>query len=97
MVTLWFNIINHPPHVEGQEVCTASDTSDASKLTPPTPPLRFLNSFLWVTGFIGEEAHLHHHAYPRRAKRPGVDYPFRFFVGPLERAGLLWKLEMPSL
>lgn len=71
-ITLWFNIVNHPPHEKGQECCTASDTSDASKLTPPTPPLRFLNSFLWVTGLIGEEAHLHHHAYPRRAKRPGV-------------------------
>jgi len=98
-VTLWFNIVNHPPRPEEDTdtvVCVANDVSDASKLTPPTPLFRFLNCFLWSTDLFGEEAHKHHHDYPRCALRPGVDFPYHLFVRPLEKAGLIWHLQMHS-
>jgi len=92
-VTLWFNVVNHPPHTEDQVTCIASDHCDSSKLTTPSAFFKFLNLWLFIPGLIGEEAHHHHHDYPRCAQRPGFDLPGALFVKPLEAAGLIWHVQ----
>ena len=114
--------MNHPPKTpDNKDDCVASDTSDASKVTIPTPLFHVFNAFLWCTDLFGEETHKDHHEYPRRALRPTykvgfpllscrpspsltsphltsplpckVDFPYLLFIYPLERSGLIWKLQ----
>ena len=96
-VTLWFNVVNHPPRAPGAPVmCEAKDRSDAALVKPPTPLFRFLNLWLWCTDLLGEETHLHHHDHARAAHRPvnhAVDFPYYAVVWPLERVGLLTNLQ----
>jgi len=92
-VTLWFNVVNHPPHTEDQVACVASDHCDSTKVAAPSLFFKYLNLWLFVPGLIGEEAHLHHHDYPRCAERPGWDLPGLLFIKPLQAAGLIWKVQ----
>ena len=96
-VTLWFNIVNHPPRQPGApDKCDASDHTNSALVEPPTPVFKFLNLFLWCTDLVGEETHLHHHEHPAASHRPvnkGVDFPYYAIIWPLKKAGLLTRLK----
>jgi len=95
-ISLWFNVVNHPPqghtHAGGAS-CEASDVTDGASVPTPHPYFRFLNYLLFMVDWVGEEAHLHHHDYPRCALRPGVDLPGKMLVTPLHALGLITQLQ----
>jgi len=96
-ISLWFNVVNHPPqghkHVGGA-ACEASDVSDGTSVPTPSPFFRFLNLLLFFVEMVGEEAHLHHHDHPRCAVRPGKDLPGRMVVNPLQALGLITQVQV---
>lgn len=89
-LTLWFNIVNHPPLNEKE----MKAVDYVGNVQPPNFLFRFVHSFLWVANLIGESAHHHHHTHAALAHRPGPDVPFHIFVRPLCACGLVWDLKM---
>lgn len=43
---------------------------------------------------LGESEHRDHHEYPRRARRPGPDIPYRLVLAPMARLGAVWDLRV---
>ena len=51
-----------------------------------------------LTSIVGENHHLHHHAFPRLAKRPGVDLAWWLIIKPMAGMRLIQipkGLDMP--
>lgn len=91
-LTLWFNLANHP--VSAPTVDKSSDVILAIDF--PNVLFRGIHSFLWIAALVGESSHRHHHNNSSHAKRPGVDLPYHLFVRPLQAAGLVWNVKVPS-
>ena len=84
LITLHFNCVFHP--APGEEL---------SELVPDGKKCRAIDlmrgSVDFMADAVGESHHDDHHVHPTRAKRPGRDYSFRFFVAPLVALGLAWS------
>jgi fatty-acid desaturase len=101
-ITLWFNIVNHPPSFVGQDkdgkevevVCKATDV----KMGGPGAnylPYYFLDFLHPIFGwFVMEMEHKHHHDNAMLAKRSWYDPAYWFFVKPLEVVGLVWDVKV---
>lgn len=107
-LSLWFNIVNHPDHKHEDDaaaekagkfgganaVCVAAD----KYMFKDTPNIlfSFLNLNLFIAALAGEDGHGHHHQYAQLAQRPGLDLPYRLFVYPLRRFGLIYDAKLLS-
>ena len=97
-ITLWFNIINHPPSANGKDkkdddkICKASD--DASfRFEFFYLPIIILDFFVPLFAVLANESkHDHHHRYARLAKRSTFDVSYWGFIWPLEKLGLIWNV-----
>ena len=78
MITSLFNITNHPSSPLGK--------ANIRCLALEAPGTTMFH-------LIGEGVHDHHHKFPRRAHRPGIDLPYWFFLAPLQKLGLIWDLK----
>jgi len=89
-ITLWFNVMNHPPNPEGK-VCKATNHIGG---TAPNFMLALLQNVVVYGQFgplTGESGHHHHHDHAMLARRPGPDLPYFLFVKPLVALGILWS------
>ncbi len=105
-ITLWFNVVNHPPDGQSKsekeddlpskkkksDFCKATDTKDAffADLYIPFLVLDHLHPLFGV--FVKEGEHKHHHDHARLAKRSKYDVAYWGFVWPLEQVGLVWNV-----
>jgi len=89
-LSLWFNVVNHPPSVPGK--CKAADSVGSFKL--PNLFFRLFSLFMWIGVVNGEGEHGHHHDHPQLAHRPGIDLPYHVFVNPLSSIGLIWNCKV---
>jgi len=88
-ITLWFNVVNHPPEVDGK--CKASDEK---AVLAPNVFFYLLSQFMFYAQLSGEDGHGHHHMHAQLAQRPGLDPPYYFFVKPLAATGLIWDVKL---
>ena len=92
--------IPDPPHPHFRSPPLLSiPTSDPHPRSPPSPPqilFSFLNLNLFIAALAGEDGHGHHHQYAQLAQRPGLDLPYRLFVYPLRRFGLIYDAKLLS-
>jgi len=104
-ITLWFNIVNHPPTITTTHsrtgkplVCKASDDYRLHKAQPISyyyVPFHFLDIlFPLFTTFVMEDEHKHHHEHARLAKRSWYDPAYWGFIKPLEVCGLVWDVQI---
>ena len=104
-ITLWFNIVNHPPTITTMNsrtgkplVCKASDDYRLHKSQPISyyyVPFHFLDIlFPLFTTFVMEDEHKHHHEHARLAKRSWYDPAYWGFIKPLEVCGLVWDVQI---
>merc|ERR1711865_1044450 len=104
-ITLWFNIVNHPPTLTTTNsrtgkplVCKASDDYRLHKAQPISyyyVPFHFLDIlFPLFTTFVMEDEHKHHHEHARLAKRSWYDPAYWGFIKPLEVCGLVWDVQI---
>jgi len=42
---------------------------------------------------LGEHDHRDHHIHPTKAKRPGLDLPYRLVIWPMEKLGAIWDVK----
>ena len=57
------------------------DTSNACKA---------IDQLLLLSEAVGESHHHDHHRFPQKALRPGLDLPWRIWLAPAEKLGLIW-------
>lgn len=95
-ITLWFNVVNHPPtrtpEDEKKGACNATNGKD-TKLQDMYIPFMILDALVPLFAFFVKEAeHEHHHNFAKLAKRSKYDVAYWGFIWPLEKAGLLWDV-----
>lgn len=99
-ITLWFNVVNHPPDGKGKDVdvdaakkaCKATNGKDTT-LDDFYIPFMLLDMLVPLFAFFVMEAeHKHHHDHARLAKRSKLDVAYWGFVWPLEQMGLIWNV-----
>ena len=106
-ITLWFNVVNHPPEdrkpitttgtVEKSkagvtEACRASNGKDTS-LDDFYIPFMLLDAMVPLFSFFVQESeHQDHHNHAKLAKRSKYDIAYWGFVWPLEQMGLVWNV-----
>jgi stearoyl-CoA desaturase (delta-9 desaturase) len=97
LATTRFNVEYHPPKpdfVPGQCISVNKERGDTG-----IGPLRLewlAKIAPWMfEPLVGEAFHDDHHAFPKRAHRPGYDMPYRLVLLPLARLGLIWDLHQP--
>jgi len=44
-----------------------------------------------LSEMVGESHHNDHHRFPQKALRPGFDLPWRMWLAPAEKLGLIWN------
>jgi len=90
-VTLWFNIVNHPPNRDTKGKCKATNAN--LEMHELYLPFFFLNALIPIFAFFVMEAeHEHHHNHARLAKRSCYDVAYWGFVWPMEKMGLVWNV-----
>mmetsp|Transcript_19190 Transcript_19190/g.40199 ORF Transcript_19190/g.40199 Transcript_19190/m.40199 type:complete len:373 (-) Transcript_19190:99-1217(-) len=93
-ITLWFNIVNHPPDVHPEKVCQATNFKGGS-MAGLYPTFRLLDALYSTFGLIvSEAAHEVHHVHFMLAKREKYDVMYHSFVLPLEKMGLVWDVKI---
>lgn len=85
LITLHFNCVFHPP--EGEELCEYV-VGGGAKLCRAIDVMRGPVDFM--ADAVGEAHHDDHHVNPSRAKRPGRDYSYHYFIAPMVYLGLAW-------
>lgn len=94
-----FNVEYHPdakyyPDSKKGASCKSIDKPGGD--TPGFPLSILYDKAPWLfEPLVGEVYHDDHHDFPRRAHRPGRDWPYDFVLAPLERCGLIWDLQQP--
>jgi fatty-acid desaturase len=106
-ITLWFNVVNHPPDGKINDTNTTqtpkkkAGVTDECKATNGKEtvfqdyylPFRFLDTlYPFFAKFVKETEHEHHHNHARLAKRSKYDIAYWGFVWPLEQLGLVWNV-----
>ena len=89
IITLWFNVENHPPSGAGD--CKATDAPSSTRA--PGALFEVLRCTSVFAVFVGESSHSHHHLHPQLAHRPGPDLPYHLLVRPLAALGLVWDVK----
>lgn len=93
--SLWFNITNHPPNVNPDKSCQASNGKGCA--TGWYPAFWFLDFICpYFSGLASESAHADHHDHFMLAKRDDRDCMYYAFVRPLEWFGLIWDVKVAS-
>ena len=98
-VTLWFNIINHPPKPvitsSTETKCQASDkplTNYECKYYLPFHLLNLLHPLFLI--FVMEGEHGNHHSHATLAKRSWYDVAYWGFIKPMEAIGLIYDVQV---
>mmetsp|Transcript_8442 Transcript_8442/g.15383 ORF Transcript_8442/g.15383 Transcript_8442/m.15383 type:complete len:350 (-) Transcript_8442:174-1223(-) len=92
-ITLWFNIVNHPPDTHPGKICQA--TNHRGKSTGWYLPFLLLDQLYPLFGtIVSEAAHDDHHVHFMLAKREKYDVMYYSFVWPLEKMGLVWDVKV---
>lgn len=90
--TLWFNIMNHPPGINPDKTCQA--TNGKGSLNSWYPGFMFLDTICpYYSVIVCEDAHDNHHVHFNLAKREQYDCMYYSFVYPLEKLGLIWDVK----
>mmetsp|Transcript_4000 Transcript_4000/g.8480 ORF Transcript_4000/g.8480 Transcript_4000/m.8480 type:complete len:387 (-) Transcript_4000:554-1714(-) len=92
VVTLWFNVVNHPPEAHPGKVCQA--TNKQSKSSHWYPMFWLLDRLMFLGALTGEAAHDDHHVHFMLAKREKYDVMYYSFLWPMEKLGLIWDVKV---
>lgn len=90
-ITLWFNVVNHPPDAHPDKVCQATDHK-VQGLGGWYPMWALLDVVLNLAWIVAEDEHDQHHKHFMLAKRSWYDVMYHSFVLPLEKMRLVWAV-----
>lgn len=95
-ITLWFNIVNHPPETKTDKVCQATNHQGHSTMYYPL--FLLLDRLYGAFGkIVSEAAHDDHHVHASLVRREKYDVMYFAFVWPLEKIGLVWNVKVVPL
>jgi len=102
-ITLWFNIVNHPPNdinttsTNIKDTCQAVNTKDpkVDKSVASYLPFQLLTILHPLFAlFVMESEHEHHHDHSTLAKRSWYDVAYWGFIKPMECLGLIYDVQV---
>jgi len=101
-VTLWFNIVNHPPgdvttSTNIKDTCQAVNSKNpkVDKSVAYYAPFHLLTIIVPLFSVVVMEAeHEHHHDHSTLAKRSWYDTAYWGFIKPMEWMGLIYDVQV---
>ena len=97
LATTHFNVDYHPPIKERKSgQCVSINKASGDKGIGPIRLEWLAIHAPWMfEPLVGEAFHDDHHAWPKRAHRPGYDMPYTLILKPLSKLGVIWDLQQP--
>lgn len=94
-ITLWFNVVNHPPQIQDRKCKAVNSKSPISyEECGLYLPFYFLDALIpFYAAIVMEGEHLLHHDNAQLARRSKFDTAYFGFIRPLELLGLIWKVN----